>query len=67
LLGYLGYTTLPGGGELAFSEIGFVTTKGDRIEGRGVIPDIAATRTRADFAAQRDRALEAAQEALLSK
>ena len=67
LLGYLGYTTLPGGGELAFSEIGFVTTKGDRIEGRGVIPDIAVTRTRADFAAQRDRALEAAQEALLSK
>ena len=67
LLGYLGYTTLPGGGELAFSEIGFVTTKGDRIEGRGVIPDIAVTRTRADFAAQRDRALEAAQEALLAK
>jgi carboxyl-terminal processing protease len=67
LLGYLGYTTLPGGGELAFSEIGFVTTKGNRIEGTGVVPDVVVTRTRADFAAQRDRTLESAQATLLAQ
>ena len=64
LLGFLGYATLPGGGELAFSEIGFTTAKGERIEGRGVIPDVAVARSRADFVEQRDRALEAAQAAL---
>lgn len=65
LLAFLGYATLPGGGELAFSEIGFTNAKGERIEGRGVIPDIAVERKRADFVEQRDRALEAAQAALL--
>jgi carboxyl-terminal processing protease len=67
LLGYLGYTVLPGGGELAFSEIGFTTIKGDRIEGRGVVPDFAVTRTRSDISAQRDRVLETAQAVLLAK
>ena len=65
LLGFLGYAALPGGGELAFSEIGFANAKGERIEGRGVIPNIAVERKRADFVEQRDRALEAAQAALL--
>lgn len=65
LLAFLGYAALPGGGELAFSEIGFTNAKGERIEGRGVIPDVAIERTRADFVEQRDRALEAAQAALL--
>ena len=65
LLGFLGYATLPGGGELAFSEIGFTNAKGERIEGRGVIPDVAVERKGADFVEQRDRALEAAQAALL--
>src|SRR5258707_2017286 len=32
LLGYLGYADLPGGGQLAYSEIGFVSMKGRRIE-----------------------------------
>ncbi len=67
LLGYLGYTVLPGGGELAFSEIGVTFLKGGRVEGRGVIPDISVTRTRMDIATQRDRILEAAQAALLEK
>ena len=65
LLAFLGYAALPGGGELAFSEIGFINAKGERIEGRGVIPDVVVERKRADFIEQRDRVLEAAQAALL--
>jgi len=66
LLAYLGYAGLPGGGELAYSEIGFTTIKGERIEGKGVVPDVAVERTLADLRAQRDRTLEAAQTALLA-
>ena len=65
LLAYLGYATLPGGGELAYSEVGFTTVKGERIEGRGVIPDVVVERTTDDIRANRDRALEMAQVALL--
>ena len=65
LLAFLGYAALPGGGELAFSEIGFTNAKGERIEGRGVIPDVVVERKRADVVEQRDRVLEAAQAALL--
>ena len=65
LLAFLGYATLPGGGELAYSEVGFTTVKGERIEGRGVIPDIPVDRTTEDIRANRDRALEMAQAALL--
>ncbi len=65
LLAFLGYAALPGGGELAFSEIGFSNANGERIEGRGVIPDLAVERKLADFVEQRDRVLEAAQSALL--
>ena len=65
LLAFLGYAALPGGGELAYSEIGFTNAKGERIEGRGVIPDVAIERKRTDFVEQRDRVLEAAQAALL--
>ena len=66
LLGYLGYTSLPGGGELAYSEIGFKSVKGERIEGRGVVPDVTVSRSRNDVIVQRDRTLEAAQAALLA-
>ena len=65
LLAYLGYATLPGEGELAYSEVGFTTVKGERIEGRGVIPDVLVVRTADDIRANRDRALEMAQAALL--
>jgi C-terminal processing protease CtpA/Prc len=61
----LGYAALPGGGELAYSEVGFTTIKGERIEGRGVVPDVPVERTRDDIRANRDRALEMAQAALL--
>ena len=65
LLAYLGYAALPGGGELAYSEVGFTTIKGERIEGRGVVSDVPVERTREDIRANRDRALEMAQAALL--
>ncbi|MEO8102752.1 MAG: S41 family peptidase [Betaproteobacteria bacterium] len=60
LLGYLGYADLPGGGQLAYSEIGFVSPKGRRIEGGGVTADIEIKPAREDIVFNRDRALEAA-------
>ncbi|MBL8520430.1 MAG: hypothetical protein JNK75_07130 [Betaproteobacteria bacterium] len=67
LLGYIGYADLPGGGQLAYSEIGFVTPKGRRIEGEGVVPDRAVTLSAEDYRLQRDRALEAAEAVLATK
>ena len=64
LLGYLGYANIPGGGELAYSEIGFISPKGRRIEGAGVVPDKLAPLTQADLQLSRDHALEEAQEML---
>ena len=64
LLGYLGYASIPGGGELAYSEIGFVSPKGRRIEGVGVVPDKLTPLTQTDLQLSRDRALEEAQEML---
>jgi carboxyl-terminal processing protease len=64
LLGYLGYADLPGGGQLAYSEIGFVTSKGRRIEGDGVTPDRVVPLTREDYVLNRDRTLEAAEKYL---
>ena len=65
LLGFLGYAALPGGGALAYSEIGFRTAKGDIVEGRGVMPDVVIERSLSDLRLSRDRTLEAAQAALL--
>ena len=67
LLGYLGYADLPGGGQLAYSEIGFVSPKGKRIEGEGVTPDIEIKPTREDILFNRDRTLEAAETFLKEK
>ncbi|MEP7262456.1 MAG: S41 family peptidase [Usitatibacter sp.] len=64
LLGYLGYTRVPGGAELAYSEVGFVLSNGQRIEGRGVIPDRIVPLAIADLVVNRDRALEAAEDIL---
>ncbi len=60
LLAFMGYASVPGSAELAYSEIGFTTAKGERVEGRGVVPDVEVVLRRADLAEQRDRALEAA-------
>ena len=64
LLGFLGYARIPGGGELAYSEVGFVLTNGKRIEGEGVIPDHTVAPTLADLQQNRDRTLEEAQQVL---
>lgn len=65
LLGFLGYARVPGGAELAYSEVGFVLGNGRRIEGEGVIPDIPVPLTLADLRFSRDRALEVAQQTVL--
>ena len=61
LLGYLGYAQIPGGAELAYSEVGFVLANGKRIEGEGVIPDRSVPLNLTDLQLNRDRALEEAQ------
>jgi carboxyl-terminal processing protease len=64
LLGFLGYAPIPGGGELAYSEVGFIMTNGKRIEGEGVVPDHPVVPTLADLQQNRDRPLEEAQQVL---
>ncbi len=61
LLGFLGYAAVPGGAELAYSEVGFVMSNGKRIEGEGVVPDHTIAMTLADLQVNRDRGLEEAQ------
>ena len=61
LLGFLGYAAVPGGADLAYSEIGFMMSNGKRIEGEGVIPDRPVPVTLADLLVSRDRTLEEAQ------
>jgi carboxyl-terminal processing protease len=64
LLGFLGYARVPGGAELAYSEVGFEMSNGKRIEGEGVIPDRQVAITLADLQVNRDRGLEEAQSQL---
>ena len=64
LLGFLGYARVPGGAELAYSEVGFVMANDKRIEGEGVMPDRVVPLNLADLQMNRDRALEEAQAAL---
>jgi carboxyl-terminal processing protease len=61
LLGFLGYARVPGGADLAYSEVGFVMSNGKRIEGEGVLPDYPVPVTLSDLQLNRDRALEEAQ------
>lgn len=51
---------LPGGDVLQYAIGDFVTAAGERIEGRGVAPDVVVAPTRADLLAGRDTVLEAA-------
>jgi carboxyl-terminal processing protease len=64
LLGFLGYARIPGGGELAYSEVGFRLPNEKRIEGEGVIPDVPVPLAARDLQLNRDRALEEAQAVL---
>ena len=61
LLGFLGYAHIPGGGDLAYSEVGFVLSNGKRIEGEGVVPDEVVPLALGDLQLDRDRTLEQAQ------
>jgi carboxyl-terminal processing protease len=61
LLGFLGYASIPGGGELAYSEVAFTNSKGNGVEGEGVMPDLLVPLTVEDLRLQRDRAFEDAQ------
>jgi carboxyl-terminal processing protease len=61
MLGFLGYARVPGGADLAYSEVGFVLANGKKVEGEGVIPDDPVPLTLADLRVGRDRALEEAQ------
>lgn len=58
------YYRLPDGGELQLSVEDYVTPKGRRLEGAGVVPDIASQLTLADLRAGRDPDLAAAVQAL---
>ena len=64
LLAFLGYAAVPGGGQLAYSEVGFVFPDGSRIEGKGVAPNVPVPVRAADLQLGRDRALEEAQAVL---
>ena len=61
VLGVLKHIQLKGGGDLAISEIGFITSKGRTLEGNGVTPDTPITVKLIDLQNQRDVALEEAE------
>jgi carboxyl-terminal processing protease len=54
------FHTLPDGGELQLSHEDYVTPKGRRLEGEGVVPDVEVARTLAALRAGRDPDLAAA-------
>lgn len=60
LLGYLGYANVPGGGALAYSELGFAFRDGRQVEGVGLVPDERVNPTVADLVSGRDPQFEAA-------
>jgi carboxyl-terminal processing protease len=64
LLGITKFRKMKGGGELAVSELGYVTPRGRVIEGRGVVPDVVAPLTISDLRSGRDAAVEEAEKAL---
>jgi carboxyl-terminal processing protease len=61
VLGILNFKRLKDGGDLAVSEIGFVTSKGRTLEGNGVMPDKTIGVTLRDLQNKRDAALEEAE------
>lgn len=64
VVGVRQYKPLPGGGEVAVSEIGFISPRGNRLEGRGVEPDVVVVPGLPDIRARRDVVLDAAVRAL---
>ena len=66
LLGIAKYREVEGGGELAISELGYVSPKGNRLEGSGVLPNEQVTLKIADLQRHRDAAIEGAEQELKS-
>ncbi len=60
LLGFFDYDPLPGGGALAFSEVDMRMPNGERIEGRGVVPDVPIPVTRTALEEGADPTLQSA-------
>src|SRR5262249_52850208 len=66
LLGISEFKKLKGGGELAVSELGYMSPRGRRVEGVGVIPDESVRVTLSDLQSKRDSTLLEAENALRS-
>jgi carboxyl-terminal processing protease len=66
LLGISEFKKLKGGGELAVSELGYISPRGRRVEGTGVIPDEPVRITLSDLLSKRDSTLLEAETALRS-
>jgi carboxyl-terminal processing protease len=64
LLGIAKFKKLEGGSELAVSELGYLSPRGKRLEGVGVVPDDTVALTLVDIRKRRDATLEAAEHAL---
>lgn len=63
-LGIVNNRVMKGGGVLQISEMLFLSPKGRRLEGEGVIPDVAAAPTIASLRENRDVVLEAGEKTL---
>ncbi len=61
VLAFLDYKEIKGGGDLSLSEFGFVTAKGQTLEGRGVTPDRIISPRLENLRNGRDAALEEAE------
>ena len=61
VLGITRFKKLEGGSELAVSELRYISPRGQKFEGTGVLPDKAVALTIADLQRHRDAALEAAE------
>jgi carboxyl-terminal processing protease len=66
LLGISEFKKVKGGGELAVSELGYLSPRGRRIEGTGVIPDDLVQISIVDLQSKRDLTLVEAETALKS-
>jgi carboxyl-terminal processing protease len=64
VIGIAAQRKMKGGGVLEVSQILWFTPKGRKLEGEGVIPDVAVAPTIADLQQKRDPALEAAEKLL---
>jgi len=64
VLAFLDYKPLKGGGDLTLSEFGFITPKGKKLEGEGIVPDKIIPLNLKDVRAGRDATLREAEQFL---